>query len=70
MDEIDRANDAAEEERARALAARRAAARVPPPGTPDCEVCGADIPDGRRLALPGCRTCLQCQAQIEQGMGR
>lgn len=27
-----------------------------------CEACGEDIPSRRRLALPGVRTCVTCQA--------
>jgi phage/conjugal plasmid C-4 type zinc finger TraR family protein len=27
-----------------------------------CEECGDDIPDRRRDALPGVRTCVSCQA--------
>ncbi|HWT50852.1 MAG TPA: TraR/DksA C4-type zinc finger protein [Caulobacter sp.] len=27
-----------------------------------CRLCGEDIPEGRRRALPGCRTCIACQA--------
>lgn len=28
-----------------------------------CEACGEDIPEKRRLALPGVRTCIACQAR-------
>lgn len=27
-----------------------------------CEDCGAVIPEGRRLAIPGVRLCVSCQA--------
>ena len=27
-----------------------------------CEICGEDIPEGRRRALPGVRTCVACQS--------
>lgn len=27
-----------------------------------CEICGDDIPQRRREALPGVRTCVSCQA--------
>lgn len=27
-----------------------------------CEACGEDIPEARRRALHGCRTCIDCQA--------
>jgi len=28
-----------------------------------CDVCGEEIPEKRRQALPGVRTCVACQAQ-------
>lgn len=31
----------------------------------DCEVCGDEIPERRRQALPGVRTCLSCQSRLE-----
>ena len=27
-----------------------------------CDVCGDEIPEARRLALPGTRTCVACQS--------
>jgi phage/conjugal plasmid C-4 type zinc finger TraR family protein len=42
------------------LAAR---ARMPVgEGSDECVECGEDIPEARRLALPGVRTCVACQA--------
>lgn len=32
---------------------------------PHCEECGAEIPAKRREALPGCPTCVDCQALME-----
>ena len=29
----------------------------------ECEECGADIPAGRREALPGVRLCVACQSE-------
>ena len=29
---------------------------------PFCAVCGDDIPEGRRIAIPGVRTCVICQS--------
>ncbi|MBB5714276.1 DksA/TraR family C4-type zinc finger protein [Sphingomonas aerophila] len=29
---------------------------------PYCAVCGDDIPEGRRRAMPGVRTCVSCQS--------
>ena len=31
-------------------------------GSGECEQCGEVIPEGRRRALPGVRTCVSCQA--------
>ena len=31
-----------------------------------CEVCGDDIPQRRQVALPGVRTCLNCQAERDR----
>ena len=42
------------------LAAR---ARMPTgESEPYCAQCGDDIPEGRRLASPGVRTCVACQS--------
>lgn len=30
-----------------------------------CDECGEDIPAPRRAAVPGCRTCADCQGVIE-----
>jgi phage/conjugal plasmid C-4 type zinc finger TraR family protein len=40
-----------------------ARARLPAgEGSDFCEDCGEDIPERRRLALPGTRTCVACQS--------
>ena len=31
-------------------------------GTTHCVECGEEIPEGRRRALPGVRTCVPCQS--------
>ena len=31
-------------------------------GTTHCVECGDEIPEGRRRALPGARTCVRCQS--------
>ena len=31
----------------------------------DCESCGTDTPEARRLAVPGCRFCVECQGLRE-----
>ncbi|MEG5393716.1 TraR/DksA C4-type zinc finger protein, partial [Enterobacter hormaechei] len=30
-----------------------------------CVECGEDIPEPRRAAVPGCKTCAECQFVIE-----
>jgi phage/conjugal plasmid C-4 type zinc finger TraR family protein len=44
-------------------AVKGARARLPAgEGLDCCEQCGGDIPERRRLALPGVRTCVACQS--------
>lgn len=31
-----------------------------------CEDCEDPIPDARRKAMPGCRLCVECQAEMER----
>lgn len=31
-----------------------------------CEACGDDIPQARRVAVPGCQTCIDCQQLLER----
>lgn len=35
-----------------------------------CEACGVDIPEARRAAVPGCKTCVDCQQQQELQRGK
>jgi phage/conjugal plasmid C-4 type zinc finger TraR family protein len=35
-----------------------------------CCVCGEDIPEARRKAVPGCCKCVSCQMEWEQMHGR
>jgi phage/conjugal plasmid C-4 type zinc finger TraR family protein len=35
-------------------------------GSEECLVCGEDIPEPRRRALPGVRTCIACQAERDK----
>jgi phage/conjugal plasmid C-4 type zinc finger TraR family protein len=46
------------------LAAR---ARLPAgEGATHCEECGEEIPEARRRALPGARTCVACQSALDR----
>jgi len=48
-------------------AAARARERLPKGESLEfCEECGEKIPEGRRLALPGVRLCVPCQAATER----
>ncbi len=43
-----------------------ARARLPRgPGETHCVECGEPIPEGRRRAVPGVRTCVACQAELD-----
>jgi phage/conjugal plasmid C-4 type zinc finger TraR family protein len=48
-------------------ALKSARARMPAgDGLEDCEDCGEEIPQARRSALPGARTCVACQAKRDK----
>ena len=48
-------------------AVKRARSRLPVgESLLECEECGADIPEGRRAALPGVRLCVQCQSERDR----
>ena len=64
---MDRAQAVNEDFQAFALAAQRQSqnpADYSSTGTL-CADCGDEIPEGRRLAMPGCRYCVSCQGQHE-----
>jgi phage/conjugal plasmid C-4 type zinc finger TraR family protein len=45
-------------------AVKAARARLPlGEGSDECVLCGEDIPEARRKALPGTRTCVACQSK-------
>lgn len=35
-------------------------------GSDLCIQCGAEIPEARRIAVPGCKRCLACQTDFER----
>ena len=45
-----------------ALAARARLAAAAGEGETHCVECGEEIPEGRRRAVPGARTCVACQS--------
>ncbi|MGI4953099.1 MAG: DksA/TraR family C4-type zinc finger protein [Janthinobacterium lividum] len=45
----------------------RARARLPAgEGQPHCSLCGEGIPEARRRAVPGVRTCVECQQERDR----
>lgn len=64
---MDRAQAREEEMRADALAehARRAVAPLQK-SAKTCALCGLRIPEGRRVAVPGVQTCIECQKDVER----
>lgn len=36
------------------------------PSLENCEECGDDIPEARRLAVPGCKLCIHCKQVAER----
>ena len=53
------------ERRMQAALSSRLSLRIPNPD-PECEVCGHEIPQARRDALPWVATCIECQSIREQ----
>lgn len=65
-DVYDRAQALEQLQRDAALAAQAAASRALGPSLEYCDDCGDEIPQARRLAVPGCTRCIACQARKEQ----
>lgn len=66
-DVFDRAQERELEMRQDALAEQ--ARRVQPAAGDSalvCTMCEAEIPEGRRQAMPGVQTCIECQKDIEK----
>ncbi len=38
------------------------------PSLEECEACGEEIPEARRLAIPGCRLCVHCKEIQERNV--
>ncbi|TCC01258.1 TraR/DksA family transcriptional regulator [Kosakonia quasisacchari] len=62
---IDQANELVELNMAHALQRIRIDRNAP--SAEHCEECGEAIPEARRSAVPGCKTCVDCQQLIELG---
>lgn len=62
-DVADIASDIEQERLARILNNRQQTKSQP--SATECDECGDDIPEARRLALPGVDTCVHCQTLNE-----
>ena len=69
-DDIDRATTHAEEALDRAILAARGvispSIALGHPSAYECCRCGDDIPEARRVALPGVRLCVSCAERAER----
>jgi phage/conjugal plasmid C-4 type zinc finger TraR family protein len=63
-DEIEMAEDVIAAERDAGIA--RVKAAMAPSGATECEDCGDDIPDARRVAAPFAVRCACCQSLFER----
>ena len=45
---------------------RKLAEQAAKPSAEECEECGDEIPQARRLAVPGCQLCVYCQEKLER----
>ena len=62
-DIIDTASEIEELQRNAALSAHRIDRSAV--SAEHCEDCGIEIPEKRRVAMPGCQMCASCQADLE-----
>ena len=66
-DVFDRAQEREEEMRQDALAKQaRQAQTVAGDSALVCAMCEEPIPEGRRQAVPGVQTCIECQTDVER----
>lgn len=68
-DDVDRASEREQEARDDALRAqqRRAALGKADRSARVCHDCREPIPGARRMAMPGCTLCVECQGRKEKG---
>ena len=64
MDDIDQANDLAAAEVESAIQTRVKYDNYN--GADDCVICGEEIPEARRKALPSANRCISCQSASER----
>lgn len=62
-DEIDQANELADLYLKTALSKR---VKYAGESLSECDECGADIPEARQKAVPGCKHCVECAEYLER----
>ncbi|WP_234082346.1 TraR/DksA C4-type zinc finger protein [Azonexus sp. R2A61] len=69
-DDMDRAQEREQEMRQDALAeqSRRTQMMQAGDSAEFCVLCETEIPQGRRMAVPGVQTCIECQTDLEKAV--
>lgn len=74
MDDVDRASEREAELLADALSDQELRAGLKGKTVADsaasCSDCGQDIPQERRIAVPGCQLCVACKKRLEKTAGQ
>ncbi len=65
MDNIDKASQLEEAQRKAAINKAKEQAPVCDIEVEECILCGEKIPPARRLAIKGCKRCIDCQRAME-----
>lgn len=68
-DEADNASDSYEHHVHISLMNHRNKMKVATVSLTECESCGEEIPEARRVAIPGCTVCIDCMESYERKRG-
>jgi phage/conjugal plasmid C-4 type zinc finger TraR family protein len=66
MDDADRATEYEMQRLDRCIQAARGIPAAAMEGASECAVCGSPIPHARRVAVPGCMSCVDCADAAER----
>ncbi len=66
MDRIDKASQLEELQRKAAIDRAKRKAANDNASFKECSICGDEIPEARRKAVKGCKTCFPCQREAEK----
>ena len=70
MDIIDSANEVVMRDINVRIRKVRSTGYGPDESATECEACGSEIPEARRLAAPGCTLCVKCKSAQEEAIRR